>query len=60
MKTCDELVISPQDPNLWIQALQLIGNIEGKKVREEHIEEILQVKCFGPIRSLKFMKQIEH
>ena len=43
MKTCDELVISPQDPNLWIQALQLIGNIEGNKVREEHIEEILQV-----------------
>jgi len=26
----------------WIQALQLIGNIEGEKVREEHIEEILQ------------------
>ena len=46
MKTCDELVISPQDPNLWIQALQLIGNIEGKKVREEHIEEILQVNFF--------------
>ena len=40
------LIIGPQDPNLWIQALQLIGNIEGKKVREEHIEEILQVIFF--------------
>ena len=40
LDTCRQF--GPQDPNLWIQALQLIGNIEGKKVREEHIEEILQ------------------
>ena len=41
LDTCRQF--GPQDPNLWIQALQLIGNIEGKKVKEEHIEEILQV-----------------
>lgn len=32
----------PQDPNLWIQALQLIGNVEDQKAKEEHIGEILE------------------
>ena len=52
LDTCRQF--GPQDPNLWIQALQLIGNIEGKKVREEHIEEILQVN-FKPKKILNFM-----
>ena len=58
VKICDELVISPQDPNLWIQALQLIGNIEGKKVREEHIEEILQVNFKPAIWDIGMCRQM--
>ena len=50
LDTCRQF--GPQDPNLWIQALQLIGNIEGKKVREEHIEEILQVNFKPAIRDI--------
>ena len=46
LDTCRQF--GPQDPNLWIQALQLIGNIEGKKVKEEHIEETA-----GNLQSLK-------
>ena len=41
LDTCRQF--GPQDPNLWIQALQLIGNVEGEKVKEKDIEEILQV-----------------
>ena len=50
LDTCRQF--GPQDPNLWIQALQLIGNIEGKKVREEHIEEILQVNFKHAIKDV--------
>lgn len=31
----------PQNPNLWIQALQLVGNIENQRAKEEHVGEIL-------------------
>ncbi len=41
LDTCHKF--GPQDPNLWIQALQLIGNIESQKAKEEHIGEILHV-----------------
>ena len=56
LDTCRQF--GPQDPNLWIQALQLIGNIEGKKVREEHIEEILQVNFKLVIRNIGMCRQM--
>ena len=41
LDTCRKF--GPQDPRLWIEALQLIGNVEDQQAKEEHIGEILQV-----------------